>query len=431
MVSMHSRTTRRSFLKKAGVAAAAPWVIPASSLGGEGRPAPSNRIAMGFVGVGARGFGVMRGFMHYPEVQNVAVCDVDRRHRERAQRYAGGPTKGCEAYGDYRELCARPDIDAVYCGAGDRWHAVISCTAMRNGKDVHCEKPESLTIRESRVMVETARRTARVCSGGSQRAWGENIWFHRMMWSGAIGELKEVFVGIGKGTPDERILPAEPVPEWMDWEMWLGPAPWRPYNKLYHARGGAWRSYRDFGGGIATDMGPHHVGGALFAAQMHDKPLPVEVIRHGEDNPPGSPHLTFKYANGVLLHLGGTWGEHQHPAFQRKPSNLSFKGTVGELPNRRGPRIEPPAILIPNYKGNPVGGWDNGLFGDFLHCVKTRQRPFRDIDIAHRTIVVCHLANISHWVGRGFKFDPVKEQIIGDDQANRLVDRAHRAPWVL
>jgi hypothetical protein len=101
------------------------------------------------------------------------------------------------------------------------------------------------------------------------------------------------------------------------------------------------------------------------------------------------------------------------------------------LPNRRGPRIAPPAIDIPSYKGTPPREGDGGLIGDFLYCVKTRQRPFRDIDIAHRTIVVCHLANISHWVGRGFKFDPVKEQIIGDDQANRWLDRAHRAPWVL
>jgi hypothetical protein len=183
MVGIHSQTTRRSFLKKVAAAAAASWVIPASAIGGEGRPAPSNRIAMGFVGVGGRGFGIMRGYMHHPEVQIVAVCDVDKRHRERAQEYAGGPAKGCEAYGDYRELCTRPDIDAIYCGTGDRWHAVVSCTAMRNGKDVHCEKPESLTIRESRVMVETARRHARVCSGGSQRAFSENVWFHRMTWS--------------------------------------------------------------------------------------------------------------------------------------------------------------------------------------------------------------------------------------------------------
>jgi hypothetical protein len=272
-----------------------------------------------------------------------------------------------------------------------------------------------------------------VCSGGSQRAFSENVWFHRMMWSGAIGELKEMFVRIGKGAPGNRILPAEPVPDWLDWDMWLGPAPWRPYNKLYHAWSQAWAGYRDFAGGVTTNIGAHHVGGALFAAQMHDKPLPVEVIRHGEDNPPDSPHLTFKYANGVLLHLGGTWeGECEDPAFKKRwGSALSFKGTLGELPNRCGPKVEPPTIDIPNYKGNRASGGDRGLRVDFLHCVKTRQRPFRDIDIAHRTIVVCHLATISHWVGRGFKFDPVKEQIIGDEQANRWLDRAHRAPWVL
>ena len=122
MVGIRLRTTRRLYLKKAAAAAAAPWVIPASAIGGEGRPAPSNRIAMGFVGVGGRGFGIMRGYMHHPEVQIVAVCDVDKRHRERAQEYAGGPAKGCEAYGDYRELCARPDIDAIVFVSADDGH---------------------------------------------------------------------------------------------------------------------------------------------------------------------------------------------------------------------------------------------------------------------------------------------------------------------
>jgi predicted dehydrogenase len=271
-------------------------VVPASALAAEGRPAPSNRITMGFVGVGGQGTGDMQGFMQFPEVQNVAVCDVDRRHRLRAKEIAaehyakqkaGGTFKGCDEHVDYRELCARPDIDAVFCATPDHWHALVTCEAMRNGKDVYCEKPESLTVREGRIMVDTARRYARVFSGGSQRVWGDYNWYHRMMWAGACGDLQEVWVHVG-GPSNEMLRPAEEVPEWMDWDKWLGPAPWRPYNKAYHPYN--WRGCRDFSGGNMTDWGAHHVGGALFAAQLFDKPLPVEVVP-----PSKGVGLTLKY----------------------------------------------------------------------------------------------------------------------------------------
>jgi len=417
MTMKRLRPTRRSFLKQAAAAAvAAPCVIPGAALGADTRPAPSNRIVMGFVGVGGQGAGDMGGFMSFPEVQVAAVCDVDARSRARAkqaveQRYAqekaSGAFKGCAEYNDFRELCARPDLDVVFCATPDHWHALVTCEAMRNGKDVYCEKPETLTIREGRIMVETARRYGRIFSGGSQRVWEDYNWYHRMMWSGVAGEVREIFVGIG-GPSGEMLLPAEPVPEGLDWDMWLGPAPWRPYNKGYHPF--MWRGCRDFSGGGMTDWGAHHVGGAMFAAQIHDKPLPIEVIPPSKDNP----LLTYKYASGVQMHLGGTWGD----------GPLSFIGTLGEVPDRRGPRTAPPAINIPNYKGR-------GIFGDFLQGVKTRERPFRDIEIAHRTVATCHLANIAFWSGRAFKFDPVKEEIIGDEELNRWIDRPKRAPWVL
>jgi len=417
MSMKQSRVARRLFLKAAAAAAAAPCVVPASALGAEDRPAPSQRITMGFVGVGGQGSGDMGGFMSFPEVQAVAVCDVDSRSRlaakqrandRYAQEKAGGTFKGCDDYRDFHDLCARPDLDAVFCATPDHWHALVTCEAMRNGKDVYCEKPESLTVREGRIMVETARRYGRVFSGGSQRVWEDYNWYHRMMWSGAAGELQEVFVNIG-GPSGEMLQPAEPVPEWMDWEMWLGPAPWRPYNRAYHPAN--WRGCRDFSGGGMTDWGAHHIGGALFAAQLYDKDLPVEVIPpNGKD----VPYLTYKYANGVRMYLGGAWD-----------GPLGFKGTLGEVPDRRGPRRAPPDISIPNYRGR------GGIFGDFLYCVKTRQRPFRDIERAHRTVATCHLANIAFWTGRGFKFDPVTEEIIDDEAANRWIDRPKRAPWTL
>lgn len=418
MTMKQTRINRRLFLKGVGAAAvAAPYIIPASAIGGEGRPAPSDRITMGFVGVGGQGSGDMGGFMGFPEVQVLAVCDVDTRARERAkqsvenryaQQKASGTYKGCTAHNDFREVCARNDLDAVFCATPDHWHALVTCEAMRNGKDVYCEKPETLTIREGRVMVETARRYGRVFSGGSQRVWEDYNWYHRMMWAGTAGELQEVFVGIG-GPSGEMLLPPEPVPEGLDWDLWLGPAPWRPFNKNYHPFN--WRGCRDFSGGGMTDWGAHHIGGALYASQLYNKELPVEVIPpNGKDYP----NLTFKYASGVKMYLGGTWD-----------GPLGFKGSLGEVPFRNQPRTAPPEVYVPGYKGR------GGIFGDFLHCVKTRERPFRDIEIAHRTVATCHLANIAFWSGRAFKFDPVKEVIIGDDELNRWVDRPMRAPWVL
>ena len=415
MANKQSRVNRRLFLKGAA-ALAAPLVIPASVRGAEGRPAPSNRITMGFVGVGRQGSGDMGGFMGFPEVQNVAVCDVDSRFRLRAkrmaeQRYAqdkaSGIYKGCTDYNDFRDLCARPDIDVVFCATPDHWHALVTCEAMRNGKDVYCEKPETLTIREGRIMVETARRYGRVFSGGSQRVWEDYNWYHRMMWAGTVGELQEIWVNI-HGSSGELVYPAEPVLEGMDWNLWLGPAPWRPYNKVYHPF--SWRAWRDFSGGDMTDWGAHHIGAALFASQLYDKSLPVEVIP-----PDGKQGLTFKYASGVQMHLGGAWGG----------GPLAFKGTLGEVPDRRKLRTAPPVINIPNYKGH------GGIFGDFLHCFKTRERPFRDIEIAHHTVATCHLANIVFWTGRGLAFDPVKEHVVNDEETNRWIDRPRRAPWVL
>ena len=417
MTTKQRQVPRRLFLKGMLAAGAAPCFIPASAFGADGRPAPSNRIVMGFVGVGGQGSGDMGGFMGFPEVQVVAVCDVDARHRASARnnvegRYArqkaDGAYKGCADYNDYRELVTRPDIDAVFCATPDHWHALVTVEALRNGKDVYCEKPETLTIREGRIMIETARRYGRVFSGGSQRVWEDYNWYHRMVRGGVIGDVLEAWVNVG-GASDEMLRPAQTVPDGMDWNMWLGPAPWRPYNKDYHPFN--WRGCRDFSGGNMTDWGAHHYGGALFCMNMQNCPGPVEVIP-----PDGKEYkfLTWKFANGLVMHDGGAWD-----------GPMSFRGTKGELPDRKGPRKAPPDINIPNYKGR------GGIFGDFLHCVRTRQRPFRDIELAHHTLVVCHLGNIAGWLKRPIKFDPDKEQIIGDPEANRWLDRPKRAPWTL
>jgi predicted dehydrogenase len=402
---MHdTRTTRRRFLQSAGLAAAAPYLLAAPAAASTDRSPANNRIVMGTIGCGDQGTGDMQALMGFAEVQMVAVCDVVQAHRQRAKglvdrRYNN---TDCAAYTDFRELLARDDIDAVLIGTPDHWHAIITIEACKAGKDVYCEKPESLTVREGRAMVQAVRRYGRVFSGGSQRVLGDYGDWPRLIRSGALGEVREVFVDCG-GPSGECYLPAQPVPAGVDWDMWLGPAPWRPFHPTL-IRGG-FRPFRDYSGGGMTDWGAHRFAAAMFAVGL-EHTGPVEII------PPdaGHPMLTYRFANGLRMYHGGT-------------SNITYRGTEGELPGQH----RTPAILVdmPTYRGG------RGIFGDFVHCVRTRERPFRDIEIAHRAATVCHLGNIAYLLRRPLRWDPVREQIVGDDEANRLLDRPKREPWAI
>jgi len=401
----HTRRSRRQFLKATGLAIAAPYVVPSSALGVQGRPPASERITMGTIGVGGRGTGDMGGFMGFPEVQMLAVCDPAPDHCERAknlvnQRYGN---QDCAAYHDFREVLARDDIDAVLIGTPDHWHAIITIEACKRGKDVYCEKPECLTIREGRAMVQAVRRYGRVFSGGSQRVLGDYGDWPRLVRGGALGQVREVFVSCG-GPSGDCYLPAQPIPPGLDWEMWLGPAPWRPFHETL-IRGG-FRPYRDYSGGGMTDWGAHRFGAATFAVGVH-KTGPVEII------PPDGKDvtlLTYRYANGMKMYHGGT-------------DNITYKGTEGELPGAHRTTVE--RVDMEGYRGR------GGIFGDFLYCVRTRELPFRDIEIAHRATTVCHLGNIAYWLKRPLKWDPDKEEIVGDPEANRWLDRPKREPWTL
>ncbi|MEM7386092.1 MAG: Gfo/Idh/MocA family oxidoreductase, partial [Verrucomicrobiota bacterium] len=371
----------------------------------------NDRITLGGIGMGGRGRGVLNGFLGFEQCQVLAVCDVAAKHAGAAKknvdgRYGNGD---CRVYEDHRELLARDDIDTVLIATPDHWHAVLSIEAMLAGKDVFCEKPETLTVREGRQMVEVARRLGRVFSGGSQRVWGDYNWFHRMIHGGRIGEVEEVWVNVG-GPSGLCDLPPVEVPRDVNWDRWLGPAPWRPYHPKLMT--GGFRPYRDYSGGGMTDWGCHGFGGALFACGLHETGA-VEIT------PPDGKEvkqLTYRFANGVKIYHGGGWG-----------GILSFRGTEGELPDRKEPRkrVTPPNVHIPNYKGS------GGLLGDFLHCVATRERPFRDIERAHRTASHAHLGNIAYWLDRSLQWNPDKEEIINDPEAARWLDRERRDPWFI
>jgi len=405
MMSVSKRITRRGFLGAASATVAVPWIIPGSALGAEGGTPANERIVMGTIGCGGQGTGDMRGFAGRSQVQMIAVCDPVPAHRERAkthndQKYGN---KDCKAYNDFREILVRDDIDAILCGTPDHWHAIIVIESCKHGKDIYCEKPECLTVREGRAMVDAARRYNRVVSGGSQRVLGDYGDLPRQVRGGGAGEIREVFVSCG-GPSGDCYLPEVPLPPGLDWDMWLGPAPWRPFHPNL-IRGG-FRPYRDYSGGGMTDWGAHRFGAATFAVGVH-KTGPVEIIPpDGKD----VQRLTYVYANGMKMYHGGT-------------NNITYKGTEGELPGKGKPVTG--EVDIERYAGS------GGIFGDFLDCVKTRKKPFRDIEIAHRATTVCHLGNIAYWLKRPLKYDPVKEEIIGDPEAARWLDRPKRSPWTL
>jgi hypothetical protein len=403
--SSHQHPSRRQFLKSAGAAVAAPYIITSAALGNQDRPAASERIVMGGIGIGNMGTGDQGAYLGRGDVQYVAVSDVRHGVRDAAKGRVDNHYKNgdCKAYNDFRELLARPDIDAVHIATPDHWHAIMVIEACRAGKDVYCQKPETRTLREGPLMVEAARRYARVVSGGSQRVLEDYRSIVNQCWGGELGPIKSINVSVG---PLSQLcnLPAEDTPPDIDWEMWLGPAPWAPYNKQrcdgnFGTSGGSWRSYVDYSGGGMTDWGAHHFGGATFAVDVREL-QPVEVT-YNNDN--GARWLTYRYPNGILLH-------HNKP----NTGNLAVEGTPGEKRE---------AKPVPTYKG------EGGIYGDFIHCVKTREKPFRDIELAVNTVALSHLGIIAYELQRSLKWDPEKQQFPGDEEANRLLDRARREPW--
>ncbi len=406
MGSYHN-PTRREFLKTASAALAVPYVITSSALGNADRPPASDRIVMGGIGIGNMGRGDLASFLGRSDVQYVAVCDVRTNDRNAAKGRVDEHYKNadCKAYNDFRELLAHTDIDAVHVATPDHWHAIMVIEACRSGKDVYCQKPESRTLREGPLMVDAAHRYSRVVSGGSQRVLEDYRGIVDQCWGGELGAIKSINVNVGPLSQPCN-LPAEDVPADMDWDLWLGPAPWAPYNKArcdgnFGTSGGSWRSYIDYSGGGMTDWGAHHFGGATFAVDVREL-QPEEITYHDE---PLGKYLTYRYPNGLLLY-------HNRPGME----NLQVEGTPGE---------KRPAKPVPSYKG------EGGIYGDFIHCVKTRERPFRDIELGINTVTVSHLGIIAYTLKRSLKWDAAKQEFPGDQEANRFLDRARREPWQL
>lgn len=406
---MHKgNVSRRSFIKAAGAIIAMPNIIPASALGAAGRPAASERIVMAGIGMGGQGSGDLNEFMNDPRIQVVAVCDVKRDALNGAKERVDKKYQNsdCKTYGDYREVVARSDIDLVLCGTPDHWHAQISIDAMKNGKDVYCEKPLTLTIAEGRMMVDTARTYGRVLSSGSQRVIGDYGGMACAARSGRYGKILAAHADPG-GPPRMCYLPGEPIPSSIDWDLWLGPAPYVPYNSkrcagAYGLGGNGFRTWTDYSGGMMTDWGGHKFGAVLHGMGL-DHTGPAEILPpDGKDNP----YLTYVFANGMKIYVGG---------------GMKYICEAGEARPLREHKVPPGLRWYEDGATSPIK--------DLTNCVLNRKRPFQDVEFGHRTATLCHLGNICYQLERKLLWDPVKEDFIGDPEASRLVDRPRRGPW--
>lgn len=407
MSQSKQKPNRRDFLKASSAAFGVPFIITSSALGNSERPAASDRIVMGGIGIGNMGRGDQGAFLGRGDVQYVALSDVRDDVRDKSKAGVDGRYKNhdCTTYNDFRELLARPDIDAVHIATPDHWHAIMVIEACRNGKDVYCQKPETLTLAEGPLMIAAARRYGRVVSGGSQRVLGDYRQYVDPAWAGEYGTIKSINVSVGP-LPQLCNLPQEEMSEKIDWDMWLGPAPWAPYNSKrcsgsFNINGASWRSFSDYSGGGMTDWGAHHFGGATFICDVRE--LQPQEVNYIEDK--DGKYLAYKYPNGLTIY-------HNRP----HTPNMHIEGTPGE---------KLPAKPVPMYKG------DGEIYGDFIQCVKTREKPFRDIESAVNTAVLAHLGNIAYQLKRSLKWDSAMQEFINDAEANRLVDRARREPWQL
>ena len=421
--------SRRGFLRAASMtAASAPFILPSALWAAEKAAAPNARLTMGFIGVGKQGRFLMDCFLPHPGVQVVAVSDVDTTRRDAAKKKteefytAKGDRdfKGCAAYKDFQELLERKDIDTVTIAAPDHWHAVIAVAACAAGKDVYCEKPLSLTIREARLMVDAARRYKRVFQTGSmQRSMSE---FHKacqLVRNGRIGKIKHVIADVG-GPSMWCDLPEEAMEPGLDWDMWLGPAPKRPYNSVLSPRGvhdhfPNWRNYREYSGGMMTDWGAHHFDIAQWGLGMDDSG-PVEIIP--PEDPKATKGLRYVYANGIELIHGNSDG-------------VLFVGESGQIFCNRGKfRAEPETIANEDLKTMPIQLYKStNHYDDFVKAVRARSQPICDVEIGARSASVCHLGNLAYWNHRRLKWDPAKEVFLGDDEANKWLIHPNRPPW--
>ena len=425
------RTSRRNFLNTTAAAAAIPTILPSSVFGAE---APSNRVTIGCVGVGRMGRGDLGAIMRVNGVQVLSTCDVDSNRAKAAaemtDRYQ--KSKGCKPCGDFREIAHRDDIDAVQVATPDHWHILPALEAVRNGKDVFVQKPLSLTIAEGRALSDAVERYGRIGQIGSQQR-SDSRFRHacELVRNGRIGKVVNVRVGFGID-PGTTVQPTMPVPKNLDYDFWLGPAPWKPYTeKRVHPERGygrpGWLRISDYGAGMITGWGAHHMDiaqwglGAIGPIEIQgtaDFPADGLWDVHGRFS------IDYVYPGGIPLNCADTGKNKQ---------GVTFEGEKGLVYVRRGFIDAHPKSLLKEVIGpdelqlyrssNHKQNWIDGI--------RLRKKTVAPIENGHRSCTACLLGDIAMRTGRKLQWDPVVERFTNSEEGNRMIDRPMRGPWRL
>jgi myo-inositol 2-dehydrogenase/D-chiro-inositol 1-dehydrogenase len=445
MMENRHHLTRRTFLRGsvgmvAGTALLSPTIVPSSVFGAN---APSNRVTIGMIGMGRQAYySNVKSFLSFPDVQVVAVCDVDAWRLDSGRQavddhYAknrpSGTSKGCAVFRDFRDLLARSAIDAVMVSTPDHWHVPISIAAVKAGKDVSCEKPLTLCIEEGRILSDTVRRYGRVFRTDSE--FRSHACFQRtceLVLNGRIGKVHTIRTGVPVGDVAGPVEPTMPVPTELDYDLWLGPAPWAPYtvNRVHephkYERPG-WMRVRDYCEGMVTNWGAHLNDIAQWGNGT-DRTGPVEVEGTGKYPRDGlwgvllGFEIQYKYANGVQFF------------YNTSRPYVRFEGSEGWIEadyNTRAVKAQPQSILDAPLKTDDIHLPLKDEKRDFIDAVKTRGPTLEDAEVGHRTTSLCQLGHIAIQVGHKLHWDPQAERFTNDDTANRLLGRPMRSPWRL
>jgi hypothetical protein len=427
--------SRRRFLRRVGgtvgAAIAFPAIVPSFLLGRSGAIAPSERITMGFIGVGGQGGGhlfggawtyVPGGYAGRKDVQVLAVCDTWRQRREGAtqrvndhyREFYGDNFVACQAYDDFRQVLERKDIDAVLIATPAHWHATMAAMAAQAGKDIYCEKPSAVTVGEALAMRSTVLRYGRVYQAGTQQRSEYGGKFRQaceFVRSGRIGKLQEIYAYRDGGAIfwPKRFGPGQPVPDGLDWDLYLGPAPWFPYD------GDASAHRFDIG---ELNWGQHHYDIVQWAADA-DETGPVELFMEGDRS-------CYKYASGVVVYGNAYPGQ---PVGWE--GGACFVGSQGRIVVDRDALLsDPPDIVREPLHPNEVHLYhSNSHSGNFLQCVRTRQLTTCNVKVAARSASALLLGGVVKQLQRPLKWDPAAEQFVGDEEANRMLSIAKRPPW--
>ena len=430
----HPKISRRGFMKRAlaaGSAMAVPHIVPASAMGRDGAVAPSERIVLGVIGHGPRGRYDLSVMLPEKDVQFVAVCDVLRERREQAKAMVDTHygNHDCPMHRDMFEIYDRSDIDAVLVATGEHWHALASILAMKAGKDVYSEKPCGMTMREVQALDEAVRRYGRVFQAGTQRRSQANFQYAvSLAQSGVLGQLHTMHASVYVPRRTYDWLPAqpEPSPDECDWDRWLGPSPWRPYNKQYVL--GRWRGHYDFEGAANfLDWGAHTVDLCQWANQSdHTMPIEFEASEQG---------IVGQYANGVKLvcdFLPDPFGD-RSPQYKTSTGTcpVRFIGDEGWVETGDNGEIVLSDSLVKTQQRRfkKPGTSAAGHGRNFFDCVKSRALPVCNQKIMRNSHLACFAAELSWELDRKITFDPVQERFVGDAEANRRISRATREPW--